>query len=118
MFSFDNKKYPLLIEDAQFIIKTSTEDEVLIIPKGSILQVKDGQKVKRDEILALYDSSSQYALSHSTGVARVYKHDDEVEIAVYNAKEEQTMKFQRKRLKTIRNLINWEFQLILVKVFN
>ena len=99
LFSVDNKKYPLLIEDAQFIIKTSTEDEVLIIPKGSILQVKDGQKVKRDEILALYDSSSQYALSHSTGVARVYKHDDEVEIAVYNAKEEQTIEVSTEKIK-------------------
>ena len=66
------KKQLLLIEDAVFTIKTAKSDEVVILPTGSILQVKDGQKINKDEVLALYDSSSQYAASHTEGVVRVY----------------------------------------------
>ena len=93
------KKKQLLIEDAVFTIKTAKSDEVVILPTGSILQVKDGQKINKDEVLALYDSSSQYAASHTEGVVRVYKQDDEYQVAVYNAAKEQTLEVSTDKIQ-------------------
>ena len=93
------KKQLLLIEDAVFTIKTAKSDEVVILPTGSILQVKDGQKINKDEVLALYDSSSQYAASHTEGVVRVYKQDDEYQVAVYNAAKEQTLEVSTDKIQ-------------------
>ena len=39
-----------------------------------------GEKIDKDEVLALYDSSSRYAVSYSDGVVRVYKNEDEYEV--------------------------------------
>ena len=91
MLSSGKKKELLLIEDSSFYISTSKDNEQVILPKGSILQVKDGQKVKKDDVLALYDSSSQYAFSQSNGNVRIFENSDEYEIALYDTKNEQTI---------------------------
>ena len=93
------KKQLLLIEDAMFIIQMAKSDETVILPKGSILQVKDGQLVDKDEVLALYDSSSRYAASFSDGLTRIYRTDDEIEVAIYDDKNEQTIEVLTEKVK-------------------
>ena len=104
MFTVGKKKELLLLEDATFTIRTAKMDEVVIFPSGSILQVKDRQKVKRDQILALYDGSSRYASTSVSGVVRIFNHEDEVEVAVYNKADEKTIEVSTDKIKDFKAL--------------
>ncbi len=96
------KKQLLLIDDSVFTIKTSKANETVILPTGSILQVKDGQKIDKDEVLALYDSSSRYAVSYSDGVVRVYKNEDEYEVAIYDVDKEETLEVSTDKIQDFK----------------
>ena len=97
-------KHLLVIEDSNFVIETSKDKEVVVLPKGSILQIKDKQKVSKDDILALYDSSSQYATSFSEGKVRLFEADDEYEIAVYDPKNAKTIDVSSEKAKVFKKL--------------
>ena len=47
----------------------------------------------------MYDSSSQYAASHTEGVVLVYKQDEEYQVAVYNASKEQTLEVSTDKIQ-------------------
>ncbi|MEK9726561.1 MAG: DNA-directed RNA polymerase subunit beta' [Candidatus Margulisiibacteriota bacterium] len=91
ILNIGKSKELLVVEDANFYISTGKDNEIVILPKGSILQVKDGQKIKKDDVLAQYDSSSQYAVSNSDGHVRLFENDEEYEIAIYDQSNEQTI---------------------------
>jgi DNA-directed RNA polymerase subunit beta' len=75
----------LVIEDTTFSIESGKGSESFILPKGSVLQVKTSQKVKKGDIVALYDSSSQYSVSNLDGFVRLFDEgSDDYEIALFD----------------------------------
>jgi DNA-directed RNA polymerase subunit beta' len=81
----------LVTEDTNVYIATSKDRELVVLPKGSILQVKDNQTVSKDDVLALYDSSSQYSVSNAEGKVRLLENEDEYEVAIYDPNNKQTI---------------------------
>jgi DNA-directed RNA polymerase subunit beta' len=97
------KKQLLIIEDATFVIQQSKGDETVVLPNGSILQVKDGQSIDKDEVLALYDGSTRYASSYSEGVVRVYNTHDDVDVAIYDESDEQSIEVLTEKIRDFKS---------------
>ena len=60
----------------------------MTLPKGSILQIKDKDTVKKGDVLALYDSSSQYGVSRLSGYVRLLEINNEYELIIYDPEQE------------------------------
>jgi DNA-directed RNA polymerase subunit beta' len=94
----DKKKQIIVVEDTPVQIKSSGETEALILPKGSILNAKNGAKVNKGDVVALYDSSSDYSISDLDGTVQVNKNADEIEIVIYNVSKKETIEASTEKI--------------------
>ena len=98
----NKKKSIILTKDAVFTIENNKIDTPITLPKGSVLQVKDGANVKKEDIIALYDSSSNYVESMAEGEVKLYKNEEEIEIAIFDKSKKATIEVSLEKAKTYK----------------